>query len=318
MVGVGGLAVGAGDGEHLVPLVEEHQVLAERRRAPLEAERAHRHPPAAVDLADDVVGVGGRAGEEHLVELGVAGDLVDRADLDAVLAHRHEQVRDALVLGRLTVRAGQHEAPVGPVGLRRPHLLALDRPAAVDELGPGLDVGEVRAGAGLAVALAPELGAGDDPRQEAGPLRVGAELDEGRAEQRLADVADAAGGPRLRVLLEVHDLLVQREPAATVLLRPGHAGPAVGAEVALPGQPLLEQAVVVAGAAAAAARRRTRCGARPRGRCGPRPGRPRPRPRSAGPWPGTVPPDLTLRQISVEASRWLLGVEQQSCPRCAM
>ena len=87
----------------------------------------------------------------------------------------------------------------------------VDHPLAVDELGAGLDVGEVGPGARLAVALAPQLGAGDDPGQEALPLLVGAERDQGRAEQRLADVADAARRPRPGVLLEVHDLLVQRE-----------------------------------------------------------------------------------------------------------
>ena len=93
-------------------------------------------------------------------------------DLDAVLAHRHEQVGDALVLGRVAVGAGQHEAPVGPVGQRGPHLLAVDHPLVAVELGAGLDVGEVGAGVGLAVALAPQLGAGDDPGQEPGLLLV--------------------------------------------------------------------------------------------------------------------------------------------------
>ena len=59
------------------------------------------------------------------------------------------------------------------------------------------------------------------------------------------------GRPRPGVLLEVDDLLVQRQAPAAVLLRPAHAGPAVGAEVALPGQALLEEGVVVAGPAPA-------------------------------------------------------------------
>ena len=85
-----------------------------------------------------------------------------------------------------------------------------------------------------------------------------AEGDERGAEQRLADVADAPGRAGPGVLLEVDDLLVQRQPPAAVLLRPGDAGPAVGAEVALPGQALLEEAVLVAGSAPAPRRRRSR------------------------------------------------------------
>src|SRR3546814_12471571 len=63
-------------------LFRSHQVLPEGRRAPLERQRAHRHRPAAVDGTDHVCLVGAGAVEEHLVELGVAGELVDRADLD--------------------------------------------------------------------------------------------------------------------------------------------------------------------------------------------------------------------------------------------
>ena len=55
------------------------------------------------------------------------------------------------------------------------------------------DVGEVGAGAGLGVALAPELVDGEDPRQEALLLLRGAERDQRRAEQLLAEVVDPAG-----------------------------------------------------------------------------------------------------------------------------
>ena len=54
---------------------------------------AHGHPPAVARLPDHQVGVGAGVVEEHLVELGVAGELDDRADLDARLIQRHQQVR---------------------------------------------------------------------------------------------------------------------------------------------------------------------------------------------------------------------------------
>ena len=62
-----------------VELVAEGHLLAERRDAALEGERAHRDLPAVARRADDVVGRGARAVEEDLVELGVAGHLADRA-----------------------------------------------------------------------------------------------------------------------------------------------------------------------------------------------------------------------------------------------
>ena len=49
----------------------------------------------------------------------------------------HEQERDALVLGRVGVGAGQHEDPVGEVAGRRPDLLAVDDPLVAVEHRPG-------------------------------------------------------------------------------------------------------------------------------------------------------------------------------------
>ena len=58
-------------------------LLAQRGHPALEGQRAHRHAPAVARLADHQVGVGAGVVEEHLVELRVAGQLDDRADLDA-------------------------------------------------------------------------------------------------------------------------------------------------------------------------------------------------------------------------------------------
>src|SRR6202035_2120375 len=82
--------------EHDVELFAEVDDIAQEADTPLEAERGQRNPPAVVDLSDDEVG--GRAGavEEDLVELGRAGDLADRANLDARLVHGDEQVGQAV------------------------------------------------------------------------------------------------------------------------------------------------------------------------------------------------------------------------------
>ena len=116
----------------------------------------------------------------------------------------------------------------------------------------GGDVGEVGAGAGLGVALAPQLLDGHDLRQEALLLLLGAERDQRRAEQLLAEVVDAGGRVGAGVLLVEDHLLEQRQPAAAVLLGPADAGPAVLREVPVPGHALVVRLVLAAGTALAA------------------------------------------------------------------
>ena len=158
-------AVRLGDGDDLLQLALEPELNAEGGHASLESEQAHRHPPASVHLADDVVARGARAVEEHLAELRRAGELHDRPDLDTCLAHGTEDERDPLVLRRRRIGATDDEAPVGPMGERRPHLLAGDRPLVAVENGLRLDVGEVGARVRLRVALTPHLFPRDDRRK---------------------------------------------------------------------------------------------------------------------------------------------------------
>ena len=102
-----------GQRDHPVELAGEADLLAQGRDAALEAEQPHRHPPALARLADDQVGGGAGAGEEDLVELRAAGELLDRPDLDAVLVHRHQQERQPVVPLGAGLGAGDDEAPVG-------------------------------------------------------------------------------------------------------------------------------------------------------------------------------------------------------------
>ena len=137
--------------------------------------------------------------------------------------------------GRVAVGAAQHEAPVGP-GAR-----ATSRPSgrAMTHSSPSgsarvCDVGEVRPGVGLGVALTPDLGPGQDAGQEPALLLVGAELDDGRPEQPLTDDPDPARPLRPGVLLVEDDLLAEGQPPPAVLARPADADPAGGAERPLP------------------------------------------------------------------------------------
>ena len=118
----------AGEGDDRLELPGEADLLAERRDTTLEAEQRHRDPPPVTGLADDEVGGGPGAGEEDLVELRGAGELADRPDLDPGLVERDEQERQARVALRAGLGAGEHEAPVGQVRQRGPHLLPVEDP----------------------------------------------------------------------------------------------------------------------------------------------------------------------------------------------
>ena len=99
--------------------------------AALVGERLVRDLPAFVLRADDPVLGNEHVGEEDLVELGLVGDLAQRPHLDARVAHVDDEVGDALVLRRVGIGAGEAHAPVGELRVARPHLLAVEQPAAV-------------------------------------------------------------------------------------------------------------------------------------------------------------------------------------------
>ena len=155
------------------------------------------------------------------------------------------------MLGDVEVRAREHEDPLCPVRERRPDLLARDHPLVTLEHGPRLHVGEVGAGVGLGVSLAPDLRPVEDAGQHRELLGVGAEMDDGRAEQALADDADASGAAGARVLLVEDHLLDERRAAAAVLGGPPEPDPTVAAEFLLPLPALVEALVLVARTAAA-------------------------------------------------------------------
>ena len=67
------------------------------------------------------------------ISLNSASPVIWRSGLTsiAVLLHVHQEVGEALVLGRVGIGAGDEHAPLRHVRERRPHLLAGDDPLAV-------------------------------------------------------------------------------------------------------------------------------------------------------------------------------------------
>ena len=70
-------------------------------------------PPAVPHLADPLrVGNPGPI-EEHLVEVDLAAEVAERADLDARLVEVEQEVRDALALRRVGIGAREQHREVG-------------------------------------------------------------------------------------------------------------------------------------------------------------------------------------------------------------
>ena len=74
-----------------------------------------------------------------------------------VLLHVHQEVGEALVLGRVRVGAGDEHAPLRVLRAARPYLLAGHDPVVAVLDRARLQRREVRAGVGLGEALAPDL-----------------------------------------------------------------------------------------------------------------------------------------------------------------
>src|SRR6267142_1522211 len=194
----------------------------ERVPAALEAQRGLGDRPSLVDVADQVRLVGPRVGHEDFGEERAAGDLLERTQLDAGLAHVEEHARDAAVLGHLRVGAREQDAPVGDRPARGPDLLAVDDEVIALIFGARLEAGQVRSGVRLRVELAPDLLGGQHLLQIPLLLRLGAVHDDRRADEPDAEPVD--GGRRAHPgHLVLDDRLLHRRGApAPVLLGPQH------------------------------------------------------------------------------------------------
>jgi hypothetical protein len=222
--------------DHSVEQLAQADLQEEPQAGALVHQRGERDLPAVADTPEHVLVRDAGAVEEELVELGLAGDLAQRADLHALLLHVHQEVGEPLVLGRLGVRARDEHAPLRVLRGARPHLLAGEHPLVAIAHGARLQAGEVRAGVGLGESLTPDLISGQDWGQIALLLLLGAPRhDRWTGEQQAEHVGrqGSAGAPEL---LEEDRRLGQRRPAPAVLAWPVHCRPA-----AL-GQPSLEVA----------------------------------------------------------------------------
>ena len=135
--------------------------------------------PGAVDLAQHMIVGNEGIGEDDLVEVVLAADLVDRVDGDAGRLHVDEELREAVAAVLLRRRRGAEQADhvVGLVRVAGPDLGAVDEKAAVGLGRLGLGREQVGAGARLAHADGEAHLAAADARQDVGLDALGCELE---------------------------------------------------------------------------------------------------------------------------------------------
>ena len=115
-----------------------------------------------------------------------------------------------LCFGALAIGAGEHEAPIAPVRVRRPDLLTVDDPVVAVEVGARLNVRQVAARIRFGVSLTPQFLAPADLGQESILLLDRTEVDERGADQPFTDVAESTRAAGPCVLLVENDLHVER------------------------------------------------------------------------------------------------------------
>ena len=125
-----------------------------------------------------------------------------------------------LCFGPSRLRAREHAAPARVLAPRDPGLGAVEHEVVVLLDRVRAQRREVRAGLGLAEALAPDLLGGEDRRDVPPPLLVVAEAQQRRAEHVESDDVDELRSARRGELLVDDDLLDGRPSAAAELARP--------------------------------------------------------------------------------------------------
>ena len=164
----------------------------------------------------------------HVVVEGLVGvaavHSVQRADRHARRVDRHDEQRDALVLGQIGIGAHGEPDVRGDVGERGPDLLAVDHPLVADAHRARAQRREVGAGVRLAVADRERVFAAPDARQVAALLLLAAEVQDRRPDRGVGEVA--VGHAPVLHLLDEQELVEQVAPLPALLDGPAHARPA--------------------------------------------------------------------------------------------
>ena len=107
-----------------------------------------------------------RVGEEHLVKRRVAIHLLERLHVDTGLLHIDHEIPEPLVLGRVSIGAGEQETVVAMMRAGRLHLLSVDDPKISLQISARGGAGEIGTAARLTEKLAPGIFPGENTAKE--------------------------------------------------------------------------------------------------------------------------------------------------------
>ena len=187
--------------DQAVDLRPEHDRLGRRRLASLEAEQRLRDRPAVVDPAHDDVCPGAGAGEEDLVELALARDHAGWAAPRCRVGPSGTRRNVMPCAWRRRGRCGPGRRSSREVAVGGPDLLAVDHPLVAVEHRARPREARSEPAFGSRVALAPDVLAAEDARQEVPLLLLRAPVHQRVAEHLHAErvaAADRAARPPWR------------------------------------------------------------------------------------------------------------------------
>ena len=136
-------------------------------------QRAHRHVPSVIHLAENIFDRDAHIAEEQFVEFGFAGHLAQRTNFDAGRFHVHEQNGESFVFRDARVGANDEFAPVADPAVTGPHFLAVHDVVIAVQTRFGLQTGEIGTCIRLGKALAPDFFGAQNFRNVAFLLRFG-------------------------------------------------------------------------------------------------------------------------------------------------
>src|SRR5262249_59545503 len=137
--------------------------------------------PTSVDFADDITSWNLDVFEENLVELRLAGHLLQGANRNARAMHVNKHVSQPLVFWRIGISADDTKAIVGEMAKAGPGFLAVDYERVAFKYGLGAQRSKVGSRVWLGVPLTPDLIGAQDFCEESFFLFRSAVGNQGRA-----------------------------------------------------------------------------------------------------------------------------------------
>ena len=199
-----------------------------RSHIALVLQQVFRDRPAAIQFAYQVAFGYLHVVEEGLAERRGAADQLDGGGAHPQGRHVEQEETDAIALRCLRIGAHQAEDPVRQIGVGGPDLGTVHQEVVAHILCRGLQAGEVRARARLAVALAPANFTAGNFRQVLKLLCFSGEFEQRRCKHDYTEAGERRPATEARHLLAQHTRAGGIQPRTAVGARPFRYGVAAG------------------------------------------------------------------------------------------